>query len=497
MNIKDKKTKKISFPNGFLWGGAISAEQTEGRGITPKAETVYERWFKEQPKDFFGEIGSNITIDITKRYKEDIAMWKELGINSLRTSISWARIYPNGMTKEPSKEGIKFYRDYFQEMLDNGIKPIATLFHFDMPIYEQEKGGWESREVWFDFLEYSKTVLNELSDIVKIWTTMNEPWVPAEASYLKDVQYPKLNNDQSGVNAAYGIVMSHALVVNYFNEELKEKFKDIKIGGIFNSAIVYPKDPNNIEDIKAAKYMDLFEFSGLTDPMVMGKWPEGMKEWLLEMDLFPTNYSIHDKTTLAKVRLDIVGLNYYSPRRAKAPSKMGNKSKFDDYFEDYKMPNRRENKFRGWEIYPEAVYDTLKAMFNKYGSRIEYMLTEFGMGVENEGIFRDENGIIQDEYRVSFIKEHLEHLHRAMEDGVNIIGAHLWAIIDCWSWGNAFKNRYGLIEVDLENNLTRRYKKSAYFMKDLIETREIKLNYKKMEHYMDFDKIKFSKSRGM
>ncbi|TCG10335.1 glycoside hydrolase family 1 protein, partial [Mycoplasma marinum] len=375
--------EKIEFPKGFLWGGAISAEQTEGKGKTPKAKTVYEQWYEEEPNDFFDEVGPETTIDITRRYKEDIQMWKGIGINSSRTSISWARIFPNGMEQPASKEGVAFYRDYFTEMKKNGIEPMVTLFHFDMPMYEQEKGGWESREVWQDFLQYSKYVINEFIDIVNIWTTMNEPWVPAEASYLKDIQYPKINNDQNGVNAAYGIVMSHALVVNYFNEFIKPKQTNKKIGAIFNSAIVYPKDPNNPEDVKAAMYMDLFQFKGLTDPMIKGTWPKGMKSWLKEMDLFPKNFKEKDIAILAKVDVDLIGLNFYSPRRAQAPTKKNNISKFDDYFESYDMPNRRENKFRGWEIYPEAIYDTIMELVDRYGKNKEYMLTEFGMGVEN------------------------------------------------------------------------------------------------------------------
>ncbi|WP_168380672.1 glycoside hydrolase family 1 protein [Mycoplasma todarodis] len=488
--------KEIKFPKNFLWGGAMSAEQTEGKGSTRKARTIFDEQFEKSPNDFFDNVGPGLTTDITKHYKEDIKLWKETGANSIRTSISWARIFPDGMDKEPSQDGVDFYKKFFKEMQDNGIEPIATLFHFDLPMYEYVKGGWGNREVWYDFLKYAKFIINEFGDQIKTWVTMNEPWVPPNASYIWAVYIPKEKNEQKAVNDAYGIVMAHALVVNHFNEVVKQKYPDLEIGAIFNSSIVYPKDEKNPEDIKAAKYMDYFQFSGVTDPMISGKWPKGIKEWLLEMDLFPENFKQEDVETLSKVHVDLIGLNYYAPARAKAPSGDAKESKFGQYFESYEMPGRRENKFRGWEIYPEAVYDTLKILADKHGKDRKYMLTEYGMGVEGEGIFRNEEGIIEDDYRIAFIKEHLEFLNKAMyEEEINVIGAHMWAIMDCWSWTNAFKNRYGLIEVDLQNKLKRTIKKSGLFMKELSTTGAFNGEYKKMEEYMDFDSMEYSKSK--
>ncbi|NQZ65842.1 MAG: glycoside hydrolase family 1 protein [Mycoplasmatales bacterium] len=488
---------KIKFPSDFLWGGAISAEQTEGKGSTRKAMTIYDKHYKLYPEDFFERAGPKKTIDITNNYKSDIKLWKEVGANSIRTSISWARIFPDGMEKEPSKEGVNFYKNYFKEMQDNGIEVLVTLFHFDLPMYEYEKGGWASREVWNDFLKYAKFIIREFKDQITTWFTMNEPWIPPLASYVWSLHFPKEQNDQRAVNEAYGIVMAHALVVNFFNEEIKVKYPNLKIGTIFNGSSIYPKDANNPADVKAVKYMDYFMFSGITDPMIIGKWPQGIKEWLLEMDLFPKNYKKEDLEILAKVKIDLIGLNYYAPNRVQAPtaeSKKG-KSKFFHYFERYNMPGRRENKFRGWEIYPEAVYDTLKELSDKYGKDKEYMLTEYGMGVEGEEVFKNKQGIIQDDYRISFIKEHLYFLNKAINDGINVIGAHPWAIMDCWSWINAFKNRYGLIEVEINNNLKRRIKKSGQFMKKLSESNYFDGDFEKMEKYMDFDSMNYSQSK--
>lgn len=477
---------KIKFPKEFMWGGAVSAEQTEGLNPIKKAKTVYDVQFEATPNDFFDNNGPQNTCDFMNKYKEDVALWKKLGINSHRTSFSWARIFPEGDYKKPNIEAVNWYHSFIDEMINNGITPFFTLYHFDMPEYAMKKGGWMSREVWSDFLEYSKFVLNEFSSKVRYWTTMNEPWVPMEVSYFGNIQHPKLNSDQAGADAGYGIVMSHALVVNYFNEFVKDKYPKNEIGGIFNSTVVYPKDQNNPDDVKAAHYFELFQFTGMTDAMVSGKWHPDMGPWLREMEIFPRNFDSKDIDTLAKVKLDFIGLNFYQPLRAQKPTKLSDRKPFN-YFEAYKMPSRRENKFRGWEIYPEALFDTIKLMSERYGKDKKFMLTEYGMGVQRESRFRDSSGKINDQYRVVFMKEHLVQLARVIDElGLEVMGAHCWATFDCWSWCNAFKNTYGLIEVDLKTQI-RTPKSSAYFLSDVIKNNGFDYENEKTEDYIDFN----------
>lgn len=484
--------KKITFPKNFLWGGSVSAEQTEGLGTTAKAKTVYEHHFDIDKSAFYDGIGPNITSDFMNKYKTDLALMAKHKVNSFRTSLSWARLFPEGNYTMPSKEAVNYYHDFIDECTKNNIELILTLFHFDMPMFAMQKGGFESWEVWDDFLTYSKFCLNEFGGKVKIWTTMNEPLVPVQAGYVSGVQMPLIKNDQKAVNAALGVFMSHAKVVNYFNDVIKKKYPKNKIGGIFNATVVYPRS-NEPEDIKAANYLTLYQFTGMTDAMIGGKFNPELVQWLKDMNLLPTNFLKEDVETLSKVKLDIIGLNFYQPFRAKSPEGKA-KNKFEEYFNYYKMPGRRENKFRGWEVYPEALFDTLKIMVDRYGKDKEYILSEYGMGVEKEHLFRDENGMINDQYRISFMKEHLEQLNRAMNElKINVIGAHAWAMFDCWSWNNAYKNRYGLIEVNLTDQ-SRVPKQSLLFLEKVIEECGFDSDYEKMEKYMDFDKVGFSKS---
>ena len=487
---------KIKFPEGFLIGGAVSAEQTEGHGITRKARTVYDILFRKSPQNFYNQVGPAVTTDTMTNYKNDIKMWKEIGINSHRTSISWSRIFPDGMDKPRNEEAIKWYHEFFDEMIKNDIKPIVNLYHFDMPGFAHKIGGFESRKMWDWFEKYSIEVLEEFSPKIQMWTTMNEPWVPVHLGYLGVRQLPQVIDPQRASNAANGVIMCHAKAVNYFNEKIKTKYPKSEIGAIFNSTIVYPRDKNNPEDVKAALYASLYSSTGLTDPMVIGKWRPEIIEWVKELGVVPENYQKGDLEELSKVKVDFVGLNFYAPQRAKSPDPENKKSKnvFMHYFSTYDLPNKRENKFRNWEIYPKGVYDTLMMYSERYGKDKKYMLTEYGMGVQNEGINRDENGIIQDDYRISFIKEHLMWLNKAMQEGLNVIGAHLWATHDCWSWDNGFKNTYGLIEVDLKNQ-SRKFKKSALWHKEWAKTLEFNDDFPVMEETIDISKYNIIESK--
>lgn len=184
--------QQLTFPENFWWGSAWSAEQAEGRGETGKAETVWERWYKEQPYRFYQRISSEITTDHIHRYKEDVQLMKQTGHNSFRVSISWARMFPDDGVGEVNPKAVEFYRDLFTEMNNNGIKVFANLYHFDMPAAQQDKGGWESRKVVDAYVQFAVTCFKEFGDLVYHWFTFNEPLGPILGSYLEDFHYPNL-----------------------------------------------------------------------------------------------------------------------------------------------------------------------------------------------------------------------------------------------------------------------------------------------------------------
>ena len=454
---------QLTFPDDFWWGSAWSAEQSEGRGETGKAETVWDRWFHEEPHRFYKRIGPSITTDHIHRYHEDIQLMKQTGHNSFRVSISWARMFPNDGVGKPNEKAIAYYRDLFTEMKNNNIKVFANLYHFDMPAKLQDKGGWESREVVDAYVNFADTCFLAFGDLVYHWFTFNEPLGPILGSYLEDFHYPNLIDFKRGAQAAFFTILAHAKAIQTF----KKYQLSSKIGVILNLSPTFPRSQNSA-DKKAAEIADLLYTRSFLDPMVKGVFPEKLVLLLEEYDQLPVDFNDTDLKIIEENTAQILGLNYYEPRRVKARTSAVNlESPFlpEWFFEPHIMPGRRMNEYRGWEIYEKGIYDLCMDIKNNYGN-IESFISENGMGVANEERFMDENGQVIDDYRIEFIQDHLAYLWKAIQDGCNIKGYHLWTFIDCWSWINAYKNRYGLVSLDLATQ-KRTIKKSGLFYKEL------------------------------
>ncbi|MDT2802479.1 glycoside hydrolase family 1 protein [Vagococcus lutrae] len=453
----------LSFPENFWWGSAWSAEQAEGRGTTGKAETVWERWYKEQPNRFYKNIDSSITTDHINRYKEDVQLMKQTGHNSFRVSISWSRMFPNGGTGDVNPEAINFYRNLFTEMTNNNIKIFANLYHFDMPADLQDKGGWESRLVVDAYVNFAKTCFEEFGDLVYHWFTFNEPLGPILGSYLEDFHYPNVIDFKRGAQAAFFTILAHAKAIEVFK---KEKLTS-KIGVILNLSPTFPRSQNP-HDIKAAEIADLFYTRSFLDPMVKGTFPEKLVSLLKDYDQLPVDTTEEDFSCIQNNVAQILGLNYYEPRRVKAKMHAINQESpfLPEWFFDYHiMPGRKMNEYRGWEIYEKGIYDLCLDIKNNYNN-IESFISENGMGVADEERFMDESGQVIDTYRIEYIKDHLAYLWKAIDAGCNIKGYHLWTFIDCWSWINSYKNRYGLVSLNLDTQ-ERTIKKSGEFYKQL------------------------------
>ncbi|WP_117168257.1 glycoside hydrolase family 1 protein [Paraliobacillus sediminis] len=447
-------TVEYKFPEGFWWGSAASATQTEGADKEGgKGKNIWDHWYETEPNRFFEGVGPETTSDFYHRYKEDIKNMKEIGHNTFRMSISWARLIPGG-EGQVNQEAVTFYNNVIDEFLANDIEPFVNLFHFDMPLELQEKGGWENREVVDAFVEYARQSFALFGDRVKKWFTFNEPIVPVEGGYLYDFHYPNIVDAKKAVQVAYNTMIAHAKAVKVYHAS-----HDGKIGIILNLTPSYPRSQNPA-DLKASHICDLFFNRSFLDPAVKGEFPADLIALLEEHGQLPTTDE-GDKALLKENIVDILGVNYYQPRRVKAKETLPNPySPFmpDWFFDNYEMPGRKMNPYRGWEIYEKGVYDIMINLKDNYGN-IESFISENGMGVQNEERFL-KDGRIEDDYRIDFIKEHLKWVHKAIEEGCNTKGYHLWTFMDNWSWMNAYKNRYGFFSVDIETK-ERTAKKSA------------------------------------
>ncbi|GEK89147.1 6-phospho-beta-glucosidase [Alkalibacterium putridalgicola] len=452
-------TLDYQFPKDFWWGSAASATQTEGSTNGISGATIWDRWYKEAPNRFFEGVGPDQTSDFYHRYKEDITNMKAIGHNSFRLSISWARLIPGGKG-DVNDDAVRFYNEVIDELLNQGIEPFVNLYHFDMPIELQDIGGWENREVIEAYADYAKIAFDLFGDRVKTWFTFNEPIVPVEGGYLYDFHYPNVVDARRAIQVAYNTMIAHARAVKLYHEA-----QDGKIGIVLNLTPSYPRSQNPA-DLKAAHICDLFFNRSFLDPAVLGEYPDDLIELLEEHGQLPET-KVDDKDLLKNNIIDILGVNYYQPRRVKAKEHLPNPyAPFmpDWFFDNYEMPGRKMNVYRGWEIYEKGIYDIMINLKENYGN-IDSFISENGMGVQNEERFI-KDGRIEDDYRIDFIKEHLKWLHKAAEEGCNVKGYHLWTFMDNWSWMNAYKNRYGFFSVDLETG-ERTAKKSAEWIAEV------------------------------
>ncbi|MCD8921169.1 glycoside hydrolase family 1 protein [Staphylococcus gallinarum] len=454
----------ISFPKHFWWGSAASATQTEGTQSIDD-QTNWDYWYQQEPNRFFDQVGPDVASNFYYTYKDDIQLMKATGHNSFRLSISWTRLI-NQETGDVNEAAVDFYNKVIDELISNDIEPFVNLYHFDMPLKQQEQGGFESKVVVKHYLDYAQTCFELFGDRVTKWFTFNEPIVPVEGGYFYNFHYPDVNDAKRGIQFAFHTILANAKVIELF----KSRGYQGEIGIILNLTPSYPRS-NNHADVRAAEIADLFFNRSFLDPVTKGEFPSGLIEILEQHDLLP-EYEAKDLQVIKQNTIDLLGVNYYQPRRIKAKDNLPNPNapfKPEYYFDNYEMPGRKMNPYRGWEIYPKGIYDIMINLKQNY-SNIKSFISENGMGVENEQRFL-KDGRIEDDYRMRFLQDHLYWLHRALDEGANCHGYHMWTFMDNWSWMNAYKNRYGFISVDLENQ-KRTIKKSGYWFKDLAETNQ-------------------------
>ena len=446
----------LTFPKGFFWGTASSGPQTEGRfDGDGKGENIWDYWYNKEPEKFFNHIGPDKASYNYQYYKEDVQLMKATGHNSFRTSIQWSRLIPEGVGAV-NPQAVDFYNSFIDELITNGIEPFINLYHFDMPMALQAKGGWLNRETVDAYVNFARTCFDLFGDRVKYWFTHNEPIVPVEGGYLYNFHYPNEVNMKHAVQVAFHEMLASSLAVRAYHEK-----QDGKIGIILNLTPSYPRDENNLEDVKAAQIADAFFNRSFLDPAIKGEYPADLIALIKELNMVP-EHTNEDLKTIKENTIDLLGVNYYQPRRVQAKENSADKDLQnpmpDDFFDYYDMQGKKMNPYRGWEIYEKGIYDIMMNVRDNYGNLPCYI---------SEERYINANGQIEDDYRIEFVKNHLRYLHQAIHEGANCLGYHMWTCMDNWSWNNAYKNRYGLIAVDLDKQGKRTIKKSGYFFKEL------------------------------
>jgi len=462
-----------SFPKGFLWGSATAAYQVEGAYLQDeKGENIWDRFTNMNNEELKG-VNGNVASDHYNKFKEDIALMKEMGHNSYRFSISWSRILPNG-TGYVNRKGIDFYNQLIDELIIQNIEPNVTLYHWDLPQPLQDIGGWENRAIIEAFTNFAKICFKEFGDRVKLWVTINEPTYFLFSGYLKGNYPPRARDYKRVAKALHHVMVASASVVKAY----RKLQQDGKIGIVHSYEPVYVLEENP-ENLKAAEIADDIANYCVYDAAAKGYYPKKLMAIL--QSFMDTSFIELDDLELLKLNtVDFLGVNYYSRHIVQAyhgeetvivanntgKRKKGESSKIKikKLFEVIENPCGNYTKW-DMEIFPQGLYDGLLRLKERYNNMPIY-ITENGVGF-HENL---ENGRINDQYRIDYMNQHILAIKNALDDGTDVRGYYAWSTIDLYSWINGYKKRYGLIYVDYENNCKRIPKDSFYWYKIVAKT---------------------------
>lgn len=475
MNNPNHISKK--YPENFLWGGAIAANQVEGAfseggkglstmDILPPAPERFKILMGSSTDVRMKEgtyYPSHEGIDFYHKYKEDIALFAEMGFKCLRLSIAWTRIFPNGDDDVPNEEGIKFYDQIFNELKKYGIEPVVTISHFEMPLALLENyGGWRNRSLVEFYEKYAKTLFNRFKDKVKYWMTFNEINMIAHIPYMSGGLLLQENENKKQViyQAAHHQFVASALAV----KAVKEICPEARIGCMIAGGSTYPYSCRPDDAFEAMQHERLTYFFG--DVQVKGKYPTYMNRFFAENNV-QIEMKDGDSRLLEENTVDFVSFSYYSSQTV--GTALEQKQAKGNIFGGVENPYLKVSEW-GWQIDAKGLRYTLNQLYDRYQKPL--FIVENGLGAVDQ---IEDGNIINDDYRIQYLNDHLVEAREAIEDGVDLIGYTSWGPIDLISVSTGeMKKRYGFIYVDKDNEgkgtLERHRKKSFYWYKEVIKT---------------------------
>lgn len=440
------------FPEDFLWGTATASYQVEGAwNEDGRGESIWDR-FSHTPGHVVNGDTGDIACDHYHRYKEDIAMMKEMGLKAYRFSVAWPRIFPEGRGSVNEK-GLDFYKRLIEELHKADIQPALTLYHWDLPQALQDKGGWANGDTLDYYAEYAAYLFRQLGDGVSMWITHNEPWCVSFLSNMLGQHAPGYKDAALAVQISHNLLVSHGKAVQAFRQLGPA---DGRIGITLNLTPYYPAT-DSPEDKAAAYALDGHSNRWFLDPIFKGSYPSDMLELYGRMAKQPDVMA--DDMALISQPIDFLGINYYTRGLVKATDL----SKGMEGIEQIR-PEGAQFTEMGWEIYPQGLYDLLMRLKRDYGDVPLYI-------TENGAAFADvvaDDGSVHDPQRTEYLRQHFIQAHKAIQDGVALKGYFVWSLMDNFEWAFGYTKRFGLIYVDF-SSLRRIWKDSAYWYRDVID----------------------------
>ena len=436
----------VDFPADFVWGAASASYQVEGAvDEDGRGESVWDRFSATPGKVRGGDTGA-VACDFYHRYPEDIALMRELGLDAFRFSIAWPRVVPDGRGAVNQK-GLDFYDRLVDGLLEAGIEPFPTLYHWDLPQALEDAGGWPERATAEAFVAYVEAVVGRLGDRIRFWTTHNEPWVAAWIGYATGEHAPGRTSQRDATVACHHLLLSHG----WATEAIRRAAPDAQVGIVHVLSHAWPATPRP-EDEAAAIRADGELNRWMLDPIFRGTYPADLLD---RIEHVAPAVRDGDLATIS-TPIDFLGANYYR-RMLVAAGPHGPRETSDPGLQHTSM---------GWEVYPEGLHRTLVRVANDYAPAAIYV-TENGAAYDD---VRVHDGSVRDPERIGYLESHVDAVGRAIADGAPVKGYFVWSFHDNFEWAMGYSRRFGLVFIDYPT-LVRVPKDSFHWYRELIASR--------------------------
>lgn len=448
----------LVFPKGFIWGAATAAYQVEGAAHTDgRKDSIWDA-FSRVPGAVLDAQNGDVACDQYNRYEQDAALMKSLSIGAYRFSTSWARVRPDGVSGKTgiNQRGLDYYSRLVDSLLENGILPWLTLYHWDLPQALEEKGGWTNRDTAYLFAEFAATMHGALGDRVNAWTTLNEPWCSSFLSYTAGVHAPGRTSVADGLAAGHHLMLGHGLAI----ETLRQAAPAEELGITLNFTVADPVDPSNPDDVDAARRIDCQFNRFFADPIFQGTYPLDLMTDLEKVGAREGFESLIQAGDLAIISapLDALGVNYYHGEAnsktppderldTTAPVGRETRSPFPAADGVYVHPRGLPVTDMDWEIQPEGLTRLLKRLHTEYTGEkgVKLYITENGCAFDD---VPDDSDYVDDQNRLEFYDAHLRAVHDAIEAGVPVYGYFAWSLLDNFEWAWGYHKRFGIVRVN-------------------------------------------------
>lgn len=453
--------RRSDLPDGFVVGTATASYQIEGATREDgRGDSIWDTFARVPGAIADGSTG-DVADDHYHRSPEDVALMGDLGFGAYRFSIAWPRIQPDGRGT-PNRAGIDFYRRLAESLLERGVTPWATLYHWDLPQALEDRGGWLERDTARRFADYAHEVADRLGDVVTDWITLNEPWCSAFLGYASGNHAPGRTLGTRSAHAAHHLLLGHGLAL----EALRDTQPEARIGTTLNLYSVRPAGDSE-GDADAARRIDGLSNRFFLDPVLRGAYPADVLDDLGETAWFAENASEEDLRRIS-APIDFLGINYYSRHTVASGSAPVAGSPASAY------PGSEHVQFirtgapvtqMGWEIHPDGMVDVLR-MAHELAPELPLYITENGAAYPDRV---DTDGRIDDPARVDYLQAHFEAARDAVAEGLPLQGYFIWSLLDNWEWAWGYSRRFGIVHVDYETQ-KRTPKRSAEWVADFLRS---------------------------